>query len=146
MKRIVILLAWVLLGLIASACSTVSANTPAQLPAGNKVKVSGGSYTNVDAKTLKGMLDHKNFTFVNVHIPYIGEIANTDALIPYTEIEQKLSQLPADKNAMIVLYCSSGHMSTTAAQKLVALGYTNVWNLDGGMSGWSNQGFQLVQK
>ncbi len=92
------------------------------------------------------MLGHKNFTLVDVHIPYAGEIANTDAFIPYNEIEQKTSQLPSDKNAMIVLYCSSGHMSSTAAQKLVALGYTNVWNLDGGMSGWANQGFPLLQK
>ncbi len=146
MKSFLVFLMLFLLALATVACGTASANVPASTPSGVKVTVAGGSYTNVDAKTLKQMLDHKNFTLVNVHIPYIGELANTDAFIPYNEIEQKVSQLPSDKNAMIVLYCSSGHMSTTAAQKLVALGYTNVWNLDGGMSGWTNQGFSLIQK
>ncbi len=146
MKRVSTIVVLFFLALIAAACGTASANAPASPPTGIKVTVSGGSYTNVDAKTLKGMLDHKNFTLVNVHIPYIGEIASTDAFIPYNEIEQKMNQLPADKNAMIVLYCSSGHMSSTAAQKLVSLGYTDLWNLDGGMSAWTNQGFSLVQK
>ncbi len=146
MKSLAPFLALSLLTLATVACSAPTAAAPAQFPSGVQVTVPGGSYTNVDAKTFKQMLDHKNFTLVNVHVPYAGEIANTDGFIPYNEIEQKTSQLPSDKNAMILLYCSSGHMSSIAAQKLVALGYTNIWNLDGGMSGWANQGFPLVQK
>jgi rhodanese-related sulfurtransferase len=37
-------------------------------------------------------------------------------------------------------------MSTEAAQTLVQLGYTNVWNLDGGMIAWENSGRPLPGK
>ncbi len=35
-------------------------------------------------------------------------------------------------------------MSATAAEALVGLGYTNVWNLEGGMIAWDQAGFPLL--
>lgn len=134
MKRSLLLL----LALALSAC----AGRPAEA-AGQKVSVSGGSYTDVSAAQLQAMLEDKDFVFINVHIPFAGNIAGTDASIPYDQIEQNLAQLPAGKDAKIVLYCRSGRMSEIAAEKLVALGYTNVWNLAGGMVGWEQAGFPL---
>jgi hypothetical protein len=37
-------------------------------------------------------------------------------------------------------------MSSIAAEKLVELGYTNVWNLSGGMAAWEQAGFPLEGK
>jgi len=34
-------------------------------------------------------------------------------------------------------------MSAAAAEALVGLGYTNVWNLDGGMIAWEGAGYPL---
>ena len=111
-----------------------------------KLSVPGGSYTNVPATQLKVMLDKKDFIFVNVHIPYEGEIAETDVFVPYDEIEKNLDKLPADKNAKVVLYCRSGRMSSLAAETLVRLGYTNVWNMEGGMIVWEALGLPLKTK
>ena len=110
---------------------------------GEEVSVDGGSYKNVTPKELNTLLKNKDFVFINVHIPFAGNIASTDLSIAYDQIEQNLSQLPSDKNAKIVLYCRSGHMSKIAAEKLVSLGYTNVWNLNGGMTEWEKEGFTL---
>ena len=78
--------------------------------------------------------------------PTRGELANTDAFIPYDTIGQNLEKLPSDKNAKIVLYCRSGAMSAKAAKELTVLGYTNVYNLTGGMNEWEREGDAVIKK
>ncbi len=110
------------------------------------VQGQGGHWTSVTPDRLAEMLTHKDFTFVNVKTPYIGEIDGTDLYIPYDQLSARASQLPADKSARILVYCRSGVESAQAAQTLLNLGYTNVWNLDGGMNAWQSSGRTLVQK
>lgn len=112
---------------------------------GETVNITDGTYQNITPDELNTMLKDQDFVFVNVHIPFEGNIADTDLSIPYNEIEQNLSQLPSDKNAKVVLYCRSGRMSAIAAEKLVDLGFTNIWNLDGGMIGWEKAGYALQE-
>jgi rhodanese-related sulfurtransferase len=125
------------------ACGGVA--TPTRVAA-TLTPPAAGTYGHVSPAELDALLAHKDFVFVNVHTPYEGEIASTDAFIPYDEVGQKPDRLPADKGARIVLYCRSGHMSTIAAQTLVRLGYTNVWSLDGGMAAWEATGHKLLMK
>jgi rhodanese-related sulfurtransferase len=118
-----------------------------QITRTQKVPVEGGgSYTDVGAGGLAKMLKAKNFPLVNVHVPYEGEIAQTDRFIPYDRIGSNLDKLPADKDAKVVLYCRSGSMSAIAARELVRSGYTNVWNLDGGMIGWQEAGRPIIKR
>ena len=113
---------------------------------GETVSMANGSFQNITPAELHTMLKSKEFVlFINVHIPFAGNIPNTDLSIPYNELEQNLSQLPADKNEKVVLYCSSGRMSEIAAEELTSLGYTNVWNLKGGMVEWQQAGFEMEQ-
>jgi phage shock protein E len=109
-------------------------------------KGQAGQWTNVTPDRLAQMLTTKDFTFVNVKTPYIGEIDGTDLYIPYDQLSARASQLPANKSAKILVYCRSGVESAQAAQTLLNLGYTNVRNLDGGMNAWQSSGRTLVQK
>ena len=110
------------------------------------VQGQGGHWTNVTPDRLAQMLTHKDFALVNVKTPYIGEIDGTDLYVPYDQLTARASDLPPTKSAKILVYCRSGIESAQAAQTLLNLGYTNVWNLDGGMNAWQASGRTLVQK
>jgi rhodanese-related sulfurtransferase len=131
------------------AAEAAPAAAPAQVPApqtapGQVVEVEGGQYRDIIVPELQAMLANKDFTLVNVHVPFAGDLPDTDASIRYDEIASHLDQLPADKNAKIVLYCRTGPMSTRAARDLVALGYTDVYNLIGGFNSWVEAGLPLA--
>jgi len=48
-----------------------------------------------------------------------------------------------DKDQIIVVYCSIGIRSETIAEKLKKAGYTNVFNLYGGIFEWKNKNFSV---
>ncbi|MBU4220421.1 MAG: rhodanese-like domain-containing protein [Euryarchaeota archaeon] len=92
------------------------------------------------------MLQNKDFVLINVHIPYEGELPQTDLFIPYNAFDQNINRLPQDKAARVVLYCMSGRMSAIASETMVNLGYTNVLNLKEGMREWQQKGYSLLNK
>jgi phage shock protein E len=152
MKRI-LLFTVIAFSILLSACGSGALSTTAQegeavpaASAGVPVEVEGGKFTRIDPSQLSALIKNKDFYFVNTHIPYEGEIEGTDALIPYNETAQRLEEYPADKSAKIVLYCRSGRMSTITAEELVKAGYTDVWELDGGMVAWEKAGYNLIDR
>lgn len=128
-----------LLALLLGACG--EAVLPGEVGPG-LVKNEAG-YIDISADQLAGMLEDTDLVLVNVHIPYEGEIPDTDLFIPFGEMQDHLEALP-DKDAPIVLYCRSGGMSATAAEVLVEHGYRNVMELDGGFNAWKAQGYELL--
>ena len=141
-KRLIANLLFGLMLLVLTACQSAAITPSASIPPeiGKVIQVEGGSYRDISVTDLLGLMDKKDFLLINVHIPFEGNLPNTDASIPYDTIAQSLDKLPGDKAAKIVLYCRSDRMSTLAAQELVKLGYTNIWNLDGGMAAWEQAG------
>ena len=106
-------------------------------------RITAGLQT-ISTDELAHMLEQKDFELINVHIPYEGEIGETDAFIPFDEIEAHLDMLPADRGARIVLYCKSGRMSEIAGEKLASLGFTNVSHVVGGFVAWAAEGRELL--
>jgi rhodanese-related sulfurtransferase len=106
----------------------------------------GDGYADITADQLAQLMDDdEELTLVNVHIPYEGEIPETDLFIPFDEIPEHLDELPAE-DAHIVLYCRTGGMSTSAAKELAELGYTNVAEVNGGFRAWEAAGYELLNR
>lgn len=96
----------------------------------------------VDADRFAVAMKDANALVINVHVPYEGEIAGTDLFMPFDQIDA--AALPADRDTPLVVYCRSGSMSATAVLELVALGYTNIVELAGGMNAWTAAGHALT--
>lgn len=107
------------------------------------VKLQNNAVKEISVTQLYQMIEGKDFILVNVHVPYEGEIPQTNMFIPYNKIGEHLDELPA-KNKKIVLYCISDRMSTIAANTLAKAGYSNIYNLKGGMKAWKAAGYQLI--
>ena len=143
MKKFVISILVLSMLLVACSAGGAGESTPAEGATGKRVEVAGGAYSDISVAELQAMFENKDFLFVNVHIPFEGDIHDTDLSVAYDEISQHLDQLPEDKNAKIVLYCRSGRMSSIAAEELVKAGYTDVYNLAGGFNAWEAAGLPV---
>jgi rhodanese-related sulfurtransferase len=141
-----LLITLILLAALATACGQAAPPPaePAGMTAAGFPKNAAG-YADITVGQLADMLPDKDFTLVNVHIPYEGELAQTDLFIAYDRIADNLDQLP-DKDAPIVLYCRSGRMSREAATVLAGLGYNNVMELNGGFIAWEAAGYDLLHQ
>ena len=69
--------------------------------------------------------------FADKHIPNAINIPNESIGT------KEIAELP-DKNQLILVYCRSGNRSKQASEKLVALGYTNVYEF-GGIIDWTGE-------
>ena len=49
-----------------------------------------------------------------------------------------------DKNATYAVYCRSGNRSSQAVKVMQDAGFTNVFNMNGGVIDWANAGLPLV--
>lgn len=65
----------------------------------------------------------------------LGHIKNS-LLIPLRELPNRVHDLHAHRDDLIIAVCRSGIRSTTAAAILTGLGFENVSNLQGGMLAW----------
>jgi rhodanese-related sulfurtransferase len=64
--------------------------------------------------------------------------------IPFSDFLTSLDQIPAEKEASIVIYCASGHRGSMAVMALRLMGYTDVANLGGGLGAWKNAGMPVA--
>ena len=94
----------------------------------------------IDALELKRKLDGgDNFTLIDVREPHEYQIARIPGarLIPLGELPKHLAEL--DQNAEFVMQCKTGGRSQKAVDLMKQNGFTNVRNMTGGITAWSNK-------
>ncbi|WP_320127479.1 rhodanese-like domain-containing protein [uncultured Sphaerochaeta sp.] len=100
---------------------------------------SGAMYHKISPEEAKKMMDSgKTLTILDVRTPSEfseGHIKNAINIANETIGSTKPTLLP-DLDATILVYCRSGNRSNQSARKLVAMGYTNIYDF-GGLNTWS---------
>ena len=96
----------------------------------------GARVMKISAAEAKEMMDTQEVIVVDVRTQAEFDEAyiSNAILIPNESIEGEPKEL-TDKDALILVYCRSGNRSAQAAQKLVDLGYVNVYDF-GGIIDW----------
>lgn len=100
--------------------------------------------TNVEE--VKQALDSgEEVTIVDVREPAEYEEAHLPGalLVPRGLLEYRASTDLPDKDRRIVTHCALGGRGALAASTLAEMGYTNVANMEGGMKGWREQGYEV---
>lgn len=129
MKKLVLLAIAIISCMALTACGTEEASEE------------GASYQQISTEeAVKMMEEEEDYIILDVrtegeyeekHIP--GAVLVPNETIGTEEIEE----LP-DKEQMILIYCRSGNRSKQAAEKLVKLGYTNIYEF-GGINDWTGE-------
>jgi rhodanese-related sulfurtransferase len=65
--------------------------------------------------------------------------------IPLAQVEARLSELSQYKDSPVIVQCRSGKRSAKAASTLQAAGFTQVYNLTGGIIAWTDDGLKTAQ-
>lgn len=103
-----------------------------------------GGYKNIDVDELRSMLAQNGVQLVDVRTD--AEISRGligGALkLPLHLLPMKLQEL--DPKAAIVFYCQMGGRSAQAAAFAAAQGYSEVYNLQGGITAWVQSGAPLA--
>lgn len=100
------------------------------------------SYKDIQPEAANKLLEQK-VLFVDVREPEeFSQVRIAGAkLIPLSEFAERYSELPKDQP--VVLYCRSGNRSGQAAGWLSGKGYSQLYNLEGGIVGWYQAGLAL---
>jgi rhodanese-related sulfurtransferase len=93
----------------------------------------------ITVQELKEMMDAKSdFQLIDVREEMEFEHCNIGGqLIPMGTIMDHLDEIATDKK--VILHCKSGRRSATVVQILESKGFTNLYNLQGGILAWSDQ-------
>ena len=103
------------------------------------------SITNVTADEVYKMLSsNKDYFILDVRSKEEFDSGYIEGayLIPVTELENRLVELPQDKP--IIVYCRSGSRSTSAANILLEKGFKEIFNMTGGITEWQSKGFPVI--
>lgn len=106
------------------------------------IRPDGAVIQEISPEELKEKMDRGDpLVLVDVREAFEGLLAD---LPPYGQERIPVKQIPfrgpeLDPDATLVLYCRSGMRSAWAAERLVKMGFKDVFNLKGGLLDWKKR-------
>ena len=100
----------------------------------------------IDSTTLRGWIDdgEKDFVLLDIREPNEVDAAKIESdetmTIPRGLVEFVFLKKVTDHDKPVVVYCKAGSRGALAAAALKDLGYKNVYNLEGGILKWIEEG------
>jgi len=128
---------------LAGSAGAADPAAPAPAPQAAVQKKIDDKASIVVAEAKKLMASRKDLLLIDVRSPQEfsqGFIAGSKN-IPFIDIMEGRHALPKDKPVLLI--CSIGGRSFAAVQLLQEKGYTEVYNLDGGLQAWSRASLPL---
>ncbi len=117
--------------LSAFACNSQSEGVHIVSPTqANSVFQKKGTFQLVDVRTAE--------EYSSGHILNSKNICSTDE-----DFEENVKTL--DKNVPIYVYCKKGGRSSKAAAKLSALGFKEIYDIEGGITAWENEKLPITK-
>lgn len=116
------------------------------------------SLSNSPEKTVGGILNaselqnalekEKDFVLVDVRTPDEHEAGHLSGslLVPLDTIDRNAENVLTDKDKKLFVYCRTGRRSAEAVGKLRSMGYTNVYDVSGGITAWQASGYPIISK
>ena len=130
MKKLSYVLSLMLLtGILAAGCATEAEEPDTDVPVSQAVKI--------DAEEARRMMDEEEVIIVDVRTEEEYEEAHIEGalLLTLDQIDSKAESVIPDKEKTYLIYCRSGNRSAQAAEKLVEMGYANIYDF-GGIIDW----------
>lgn len=138
MKKFFITVFAVFAMLASAACAApavVAEPTPTTIPAPTQTQAEYQKITAEQAKARMDSGDELIILDVRTQEEYDAGHISDAILVPNETILDTQPALLPDLDAEILVYCRSGNRSAQAAKKLIAMGYTNVYDF-GGIIDW----------
>lgn len=98
-----------------------------------------GGITKIDVETLQNRLENEEITLLDVREvgEYEGGHIEGAVNAPLSSLNE--TELPYPKDDPIYVICRSGNRSAQAAQLLQERGYTEIYDVSGGMIAWEQK-------
>ncbi|MFM2136156.1 MAG: hypothetical protein RL021_1556 [Bacteroidota bacterium] len=132
MKRLLFLSILAAFGLSIDSCQQSTENT---------------ALRTVDAAAFKQIVDAHNAVIIDVRRPdefsesHLDGALNID--VEDASFQEKIKSL--DKSETYLVYCRAGRRSMNAANQMTSAGFKDVVNLEGGITGWMDNGYPVTK-
>lgn len=104
------------------------------------------SVSSITAEEVKRALENKADVIVidvRTREEYSEGHINGSILLPVDTVHKKIVSIIPDKNKIVYVHCRSGTRSKRAVKIMEKMGYTNIFNMQGGFLAWEQLGLPV---